>query len=449
MSVSKDDKSGEDENQDVGILKMQASMIKQWETLAYSKLELERGSEAANTIKYLLETYFRWQNASNCVVYRPVFIRDLALGEQFFNEFLLQVICAVAIRCSTDYNVSSGGESTSMSSTEAEYLARAKALLSTEMDKPSSIPTIQGLLLLGQRECAHGNLSQGWMYTGMAFRAMRDMGIHLDCSRLPIFGFGTLTVEDREIRRRLFWAAFTWDKIISLALGRTPTFNAHQTISPGPLLDDTEDFQLWQPEPHLFPQYQPRKSYATANFESFVKLCEIIQAVIMQLYVGRPRLVGIGKFIQAMRTRLNRWFDCLPAEIKIDTANLPEQCPPPHIFATNALYRASWILLYRIFIPNILPAPSGAPGDLMREASTTCTARADEIYHLSKLYAKSFGLRNMTYVMTWSIYSAATINAIDFRSDNLEIAASAGPRLSMSMRSVDGIQARLTSDCAF
>ena len=63
----------------------------------------------------------------------------------------------------------------------------------------------------------------------MAFRAMRyvstlppmanvklinsDLGIHLNVSRLPIFGFGTLTHEDREIRRRLFWSAYTWDKV--------------------------------------------------------------------------------------------------------------------------------------------------------------------------------------------------------------------------------------------
>lgn len=42
---------------------------------------------------------------------------------------------------------------------------------------------------------------------------IRDLGIHLDCHRLPIFGFGTMSAEDREIRRRLFWSAYTWDKV--------------------------------------------------------------------------------------------------------------------------------------------------------------------------------------------------------------------------------------------
>lgn len=69
------------------------------------------------------------------------------------------------------------GNKTPGRSSGAEYLATAKLLLMDEMDKvgrtvmradlqPSSIPTIQGLLLLGQRECSCGNLSQGWQYTG-------------------------------------------------------------------------------------------------------------------------------------------------------------------------------------------------------------------------------------------------------------------------------------------
>ncbi|KAJ5370025.1 uncharacterized protein N7496_006117 [Penicillium cataractarum] len=212
-----------------------------------------------------------------------------------------------------------------------------------------------------------------------------------------------------------------------------------KTVSPGHIVDDTEDDEIWQPQLYadqeLSPtsNYPPHKSYITTNFKHFIKLCEIIQTIIMRLYVGRPRHLGIGRFIQAVRARLNEWFDRFPAEIKLDTRNLPEHCPPPHIFATNVLYRASWILLHRIFIPNSLPAPTGAPVNLMREASATCTAKAEEIYELLKLYSKSFGLRNMMYISTWSIYSAATINAIDFQSDDPEIAASASSRLSMSM----------------
>lgn len=71
----------------------------------------------------------------------------------------------------------------------------------------------------------------------------------------------------------------------------------------------------------------------------------------------------------------------------------------------SVLYRASWILLYRIFIPKTLLKVTDAPGNLMREASAACTAKAEEIHQLLNLYAKSFGPCNVTYVMIWSIVS--------------------------------------------
>ncbi|WVR09351.1 hypothetical protein IAU60_006417 [Kwoniella sp. DSM 27419] len=416
---------------DAGILKANASMLGGWESLAYHKLELE--SDAANA---KMITYFCWQYGSHCVVYRPVFIRDMALGGPYFNHLLLNVICAHATRYSDYHQQMGGGQggsngmSTPALAMGSEFMNRAKLLLATEMDKvsgsnlgqtdsqPSSVPTIQALLLLGQRECACGNLSQGWMYTGMAFRAMRDLGIHLDCNRLPIFGFGTMSAEDREIRRRLFWSAFTWDKVghpaavspdatqvISLALGRTPTFNAWSNASPGPIVDDTEDDLEWVPYfwddkmPLELVDYPKQKSLMTLNFRHFIKLCEIIQKIIMRLYDGRPTRLRNHRFVDEMRGRLTAWMDELPAGLKLEVHALPEHCPPPHIFSTKT------------------PAPTR----LTQIAEQTCTRMAEELHQLFLLYAKSFKLRNMTYTLSWSM------------SPDPAVSASASPRLSMAL----------------
>lgn len=142
---------------EAGILKMNVAMIQGWETLAYNKLELERGLGGAQAITHLLETYFCWQHASHCVIYRAVFMRDMALDGQYFNEFLLQVVCAIRYSPSGSNASSTKHGNNAM---EAEYMSWAKALLLTEMDQPSSVPTIHSLLLLGQRDCAHSDLSQ-------------------------------------------------------------------------------------------------------------------------------------------------------------------------------------------------------------------------------------------------------------------------------------------------
>lgn len=175
-----------------------------------------------------------------------------------------------------------------------------------------------------------------------------------------------MSAEDREIRRRLFWSAYTWDKvrlesdrrergasvvfffrllilsqIISLALGRTPTFNAWQNVSPGPIVDDSEDDTEWRPYfwddrvPPEMINYPVQKSLTTLNFRYFIKLCEIIQKIIMRLYHGRPSRVRDTRFVEEMRQKLEQWMAQLPEGIKMDADNLPEHCPPPHIFSTK------------------------------------------------------------------------------------------------------------------
>ena len=57
----------------------------------------------------------------------------------------------------------------------------------------------------------------------MAFRMAIDMGIHLPSEKLQSY-VTTLTAEDIEIRKRVFWSCYTWDKAISLYLGRMPAF---------------------------------------------------------------------------------------------------------------------------------------------------------------------------------------------------------------------------------
>ncbi|WWC95058.1 hypothetical protein V866_001910 [Kwoniella sp. B9012] len=418
---------------EAGILKGNASMLGGWESLAYSKLELESDAASARMIVHLLKTYFCWQYGSHCVVYRPVFIRDMALGGPYFNHFLLNVICAHATRYSDYHQQMSGfmggnknGLSTPALALGADFMNRAKLLLAAEMDKDRGNAHVVTCRRDGctQGEFTKLNLE---LTCSMAFRAMRDLGIHLDCNRLPIFGFGTMSAEDREIRRRLFWSAFTWDKIISLALGRTPTFNAWQNASPGPIVDDTEDNSEWKPYfwddamPPELTHYPVQKSLMTSNFRHFIKLCEIIQKIIMRLYNGRVTRIRSHNFVDQMKHRLTEWMDQLPSGLKLDVNALPEHCPPPHIFST------------KIYLPNAVPVRTAAPPSITASAAVTCTRMAEELHQLFLLYSKTFKLRNMTYTLTWSMYSAATINAIDFQSTDPAVAAAASPRLSMSL----------------
>lgn len=93
----------------------------------------------------------------------------------------------------------------------------------------ASVPTIQTLLLLSAQECGKGNRTQAWLYSGMAFRVLDDLGISIDSRKY--LGAAQLSDEDIEIRNRLFWSCYFWDKIVSLYFGRAPTMQ-HSQVSP-------------------------------------------------------------------------------------------------------------------------------------------------------------------------------------------------------------------------
>jgi hypothetical protein len=119
---------------------------------------------------------------------------DMATGGRHYSEFLLTVICAHAGKYED-------AKSAEMLST------RARALLGQAIQERSSIPTIQALLQLSAMELAQGSISQAWVYSGIAFRMASDLGLqHVS---IQIKG---LSLVDLEVRRRLYWSCYFWDK---------------------------------------------------------------------------------------------------------------------------------------------------------------------------------------------------------------------------------------------
>lgn len=84
------------------------------------------------------------------------------------------------------------------------------------------IPIIQSLLLLSAQHTGRGNVTQSWLYSGIAFRLLEDSGITIDCQKYARSCGLQFSDEDYEIRNRLFWSCYFWDKMLALYLGRAP-----------------------------------------------------------------------------------------------------------------------------------------------------------------------------------------------------------------------------------
>ena len=94
-----------------------------------------------------------------------------------------------------------------------QVLARsAQELIISHCLTTPSPTTIQALLCLAFHEVGQGNASQGWLFSGMAFRMGQDIGFHQDPTRWILQDRSIVTPEDIEIRRRIYWGSYVADK---------------------------------------------------------------------------------------------------------------------------------------------------------------------------------------------------------------------------------------------
>ncbi|KAK7989384.1 hypothetical protein PG989_009699 [Apiospora arundinis] len=365
----------------------------------------------------LLDYYFCYSVFN--IIERSTFMRDMALGGPMFSEFLLMAMYTSAT------SKIDGLEQGERITQERLFSRLAKEYLAKEMEGPTKITTIQGLLLLSGRECAIGNVSQGWNHAGLAFRMIHDLGIHLAPENVA--GVSDLSYEERATRDRLFWSAFVWDKAISLAMGREPTFAPRRGRDPSSMADFDDDEGPWTAyyvnplncPPQLASYvYQPKRRVGAFRF--LATLCLILHDIIVELYSSEGVLNPRQRtgFIERTRKRLDSLWKSVPETMKF---NATQQPPPPWIFMLQMLYHASSILLLRITLsPKDIATSAGHVGACLEHSITA--------NHMAASYTQTFGTR-MTYVAMYSSFVAASFDTMLLESENLEMQLNALTRL--------------------
>ncbi|EXJ83061.1 hypothetical protein A1O1_06679 [Capronia coronata CBS 617.96] len=348
----------------------------------------------------LLNVYWCWPHHLHCVLCKKLFLRDLQSSGPCISPFLLSAVLAQAARYSTRADVTEVGD---------RFAKKALQLLVTEIDRGSSIPTIQGLLIYSARECACGRTSQGWLYSGMAFRMMRDLGLHIPPQRLGSLA-RHFTEEDLALRQQVFWSCYTWDKTMSLCLGRAPIIHDIMKLpTPDTLLDGNDaDEEIWRPvirqecpSDSLFRQ----KALSCTRFSAYCELCMIIDGILGELYSKprRSRHVHLLTYLDDTLLKLEGWSSHLAPELFVASSARATLCPPVHILLLNLLYYATAILLCRPY------------RSISSKAKRKCTEAACMIDTLFTLHIRRFGFRSITYLQTYTMFVACTVNILDFR----------------------------------
>lgn len=299
--------------------------------------------------KFMLSNHWCWIQPLFNFIYRPAFTRDMQVLGPYYSHTLLNAVLAHSARwCSRDPAIAPLLEPYDQGRLFSRH---ARTMLFEEVVAgKGTVPLVQTLLMLSAQECGAGNATQAWLYSGMAFRYIQDMGICVDNEIYATQAH--LSEEDLEIRNRLFWSCYFWDKIICLYLGRSPSLKHTRISPPQMLLDDSAEDEIWVPHGLTYPsgqEYPKRKSHATSCFMQMCKLSVIFHQILLHMYDREQDHMDTERqqCVEDQGTALNIWWEDLPEHLKIDPISLPAYAPPSHIITLNCLYHTFSILLYR------------------------------------------------------------------------------------------------------
>lgn len=321
------------------VLMAEAAHQLQMEAINYDAGMLDFDGVEPELGRHLLSLHWNRQHHSFLLTYRPAFMRDMACGGKYFSKLLLNAIYYGASKFSPRLEVRRDKDD--VRTAGWRFRLRVKELLGEVLDRPE-ITTIQALLIMTNSLFALSDeRSAAWLYAGIAFRMIVDLGIHVDRPVAP--GGGSVngngfSEEDVEIHRRVFWGAFVVDKIQSLYQGRPPSLQDHHTHVPVLFNDKFEELEHWKP--FAFNDSAGNSpgspAYSVSTFSELCRLCVIMNRIINKVYAEKSARKGSAKLCAARETlgkQLQEWSEGLPKHLVYSSISEGKVVPPPHVIS--------------------------------------------------------------------------------------------------------------------
>lgn len=200
---------------------------------------------------------------------------------------------------------------------------------------------------MGSSCVSNGRQTIGWLFAGIAYRMIVDLGMNIDPDKVQMSNIVlsnplmALSDIDLEIRRRYTWAAYLNDRFQSLYFGRPPSLDLTSKLSPSQtLLDTYEELDLWRPyvdpedsKPFSVSDFIPQPKYAVSTWNALLKLAEITSEVVTRLYTPTRRAMTVESArqdIETVQRQLNQWAESLAPHLRYEPDHLP--VPPPTRF---------------------------------------------------------------------------------------------------------------------
>lgn len=282
-------------------------------------------------VVHLLNMYFTWHYTYFTCLPKSLFYRDFLLGKppadtrrktEYCTPLLVNAILALGCHFTSSPGARDNPED---SATAGDHFFReAKRLImeNDEHEKPK-ITTVQALALMSVREAGCGREAKGWVYSGMSFRMLNDLGLNLDSGGLASVGQrSNLDEAEEDARRITFWGCFLFDKCWSNYLGRLPQLPTNIITVPRFDVFPDEDSANWSPYTDSgFSQAHSQPARTRAVALQISALCEISNDLMRFFYNPTDMDKTKGKQVELKKlseihTRLETWRRNLPKEME-------------------------------------------------------------------------------------------------------------------------------------
>lgn len=159
---------------------------------------------------------------------------------------------------------------------------------------------------------------------------LKDLGLHLNARKLKLPE--NLDPDDLEARMRLYLSAYTWDKIISVTLGRPPSLT-NMPYSPRCLLDHSDNDEPFLPLflKETLPTNPPIKSYNTLTFITFCEMTQFINQSFNIIYNGRLNDLK-SQAVLNLEKRLRAFHRAWPEPLQLENFESAVPSAPGHIY---------------------------------------------------------------------------------------------------------------------
>ncbi|KAI0195075.1 fungal-specific transcription factor domain-containing protein [Xylaria flabelliformis] len=341
----------------------------------------------------LMAAFFKHQYQYSMCIHRESFLRDYDTGGgQHYSDLLLFAICAT------------GALATNESFMSDVFANQAQALLYPSLNHPD-LTVLQSLILLGQLEIGRGRASKGWLFCGMAFRLAYEMGLHLD----PTNWHNTEDLDvEREILRRVYWAAFVVDKQLSLYFGRPPALYPQVSDVRG-----TERIPYPPEWANLLDTYIAPDTSITA-FEDGpslvnaliyrIELYRIVHSMITEVFENRRTNAG-GTVVAATITRihvsLTKWLAGLPNNLNWNQWTMGQLSP--WVYHLHLLFHTVMTILHRP-PSQLLQKPESS---FDRDDIEICYESLGAILRLIRSYGRFYSYKHLPLDFVQTLSTAA------------------------------------------